>query len=66
MHCNHHSLASCRLHAYYHTVSSTTLNSVTVLLDENVAFQVYDAERNHKDLFACCRNIYLKRKFRMK
>lgn len=34
------------LHAYYHTVSSTTLNSVTVLLDENVAFQVYDAELN--------------------
>lgn len=33
------------LHAYYHTVTSDEqLNSVTVLLDENVGFQVFDME----------------------
>lgn len=34
-------------HVYYHKVSSNkALNSVTVLLDKNVAFQIYDAELN--------------------
>lgn len=34
-------------HAYYHTVTSDEkLNSVTVLLDKNVAFQVFDMEMN--------------------
>jgi len=33
------------LHAYYHTVTSDEqLNSVTVLLDENVVFQIFDME----------------------
>ncbi len=34
------------LHAYYHTISSDKLNSITVLLDSNVAFQVYDTNFN--------------------
>ena len=34
-------------HVYYHTVTSDErLNSVTVLLDKNVAFQVYDMDLN--------------------